>query len=287
MTSFSQVVLGRRGFDTPLPHLPVKAALLASSTAYFEGRGQKQTKALVQIGERPLLWHAVTRLAHLGCHNVAVALGYEWEKVEQCVHEEPYWHLDAHQGEGVPHGSPRQISCALNLVDTGWYPNSGGRIHALRPYVGDGTFILAPVDVLANVDLADLLRFHRAHGRHASVVAVRPHARLGRLQLSGSEVTRHADQLAVDEGWIDGGVYVLEPAVFDYIHGDEVWEQGPLQRLAERCELMAYKHFSFWHGLDTVRDRQELEALWAAGNAPWRGWEEAPSPCNEASCGSW
>jgi glucose-1-phosphate cytidylyltransferase len=143
----------------------------------------------------------------------------------------------------------------------------------MAQYLNGGTFMATLGDGVSDVDLTELLRFHRAHGKLATVTAVRPPARFGHLELDGNLVTEFSEKPQGREGWINGGFWVFEPEVFDYIHGDsEQLERGPLPRLAEAGELMAYRHESFWQCMDTLRDKQRLEELWQSGDPPWKLW---------------
>ena len=162
----------------------------------------------------------------------------------------------------------------MELIDTGMRTNTGGRIKRLAPYLGNGTFMLTWGDGVSNVDLDALLRFHRSHGRLATVTAVRPPARFGRLELDDSQVVSFQEKPQMSEGWINGAFFVLEPGIFDYIEGDHTqFEREPLENLARDGQLMAFKHEGFWQCMDTLRDKVRLEKLWESGNAPWKIWD--------------
>jgi glucose-1-phosphate cytidylyltransferase len=161
----------------------------------------------------------------------------------------------------------------LELIDTGLDTNTGGRIKRLQRYVGASTFCLTWGDGVADIDLRALLAFHRAHGKLATVTAVRPPARFGRIELEGDRVVEFSEKPQLGEGWINGAFFVLEPGIFDYIAGDQTpWEKEPMERLARDGQLMAYRHEGFWQCMDTLRDKALLESLWAKGNAPWKIW---------------
>jgi glucose-1-phosphate cytidylyltransferase len=213
-------------------------------------------KPMVEIGGRPMLWHIMMHYAHHGFRDFAVALGHQGQTIERDLpdHYEPAWNVD--------------------LVDTGDATMTGGRIKRLKDHLGDSTFMLTWGDGVSDVNLHDLLKFHRHHGRLATVTAVRPPARFGRLDLVGDRVVDFAEKPQLSEGWINGAFFILEPGVFDYIDGDATqWEHEPLQRLARDGELMAYKHTGFWQCMDTLRDKRLLESLWDEGNPPWRIWD--------------
>ncbi|MEO1673570.1 MAG: sugar phosphate nucleotidyltransferase, partial [Cyanobacteria bacterium J06631_2] len=153
--------------------------------------------------------------------------------------------------------------------------NTGGRIKRLIPYMGNETFMLTWGDGVSNINLHDLLKFHRSHGKLATLTAVRPPARFGHLDLNGDRIVEFSEKPQTREGWINGAFFVLEPEVYNYIADDDTqWEKSPLERLAKDGQLMAYKHDSFWQCMDTLRDKRLLESLWAKGNAPWKTWSE-------------
>jgi glucose-1-phosphate cytidylyltransferase len=162
----------------------------------------------------------------------------------------------------------------VDLVDTGMETMTGGRIKRLAPFMGDETFMLTWGDGVSDVNFDDLLRFHKSHGKLATLTAVRPPARYGHLVFEGDRVAEFSEKPQIGEGWINGAFFVLEPGVFDYIDGDDTqWEREPMERLAADGQLMAYKHTSFWQCMDTLREKHILETLWNNGHAPWITWE--------------
>lgn len=163
----------------------------------------------------------------------------------------------------------------IDLIETGLYTNTGGRVKKLKKTIGPHRFFLTYGDGLANVDLSALLAFHQRHGRLATLTAVRPPARFGHLELEDDTVAVFNEKPQAAEGWINGGFFVLEPEVFDYIDDaeDVVFEQAPLRRLAADGQLMAYRHTGFWQCMDTLRDKRLLEQLWRKGDAPWKRWD--------------
>ena len=161
----------------------------------------------------------------------------------------------------------------IDLVDTGMKTQTGGRIKQLSSWLGNQTFMLTWGDGLSNVDLNALLKFHRSHGKLATLTTVRPPARYGYLEFGGDIVVKFSEKPQTAEGWINGAFFVLEPGVFDYIDGDDtVWEREPLERLAMDRQLVAYRHTSFWQCMDTLREKHLLEELWQSGSPPWKIW---------------
>ena len=162
----------------------------------------------------------------------------------------------------------------IDLVDTGLKTLTGGRIKRLAPWLGDETFMLTWGDGVSDVNLDELLAFHRSHGKLATMTAVRPAARYGHLEFDGDRIVQFTEKPQTSGGWINGAFFVLEPGVFDYIDSDDVmWEHAPLEKLAEEGELMAYRHDSFWQCMDTLREKHLLEKLWEGGSPPWKTWE--------------
>ncbi|RMF98382.1 MAG: glucose-1-phosphate cytidylyltransferase [Gammaproteobacteria bacterium] len=233
-------------------------------------------KPMVEIGGRPILWHIMMHYAHYGYRDFAIALGYKGEYIKRWFADfgalEGSVTVRTRTGEVINHD--RSVpDWNVDLVETGLHTLTGGRIKRLKPWLGDGTFMLTWGDGVSDVDLDALLRFHRAHGRLATMTAVRPPARYGHLDFDGDRVLQFTEKPQTSEGWINGAFFVLEPGVFDYIDGDDtMWEHEPLERLAADGQLMAYRHTSFWQCMDTLREKHLLEKLWASGEAPWKTW---------------
>ena len=235
-------------------------------------------KPMVEIGGKPILWHIMQRYADHGFKEFVVALGYKSETIKAYFLD--YCRLrssmtvDLSRGEVDLHECPRE-DWTVHLIDTGLNTQVGGRLKRLSRWVGDDTFMMTYGDGVAGLDINDLVAFHRRQGRLATLTAVRPPARFGALTLDGDRVERFSEKPQAGEGWINGGFFVLEPEVLDYIEGDEtIFEHEPLQRLAEEGQLAAYKFDGFWQCMDTMRDVRLLQALWETGNAPWVGVSE-------------
>lgn len=235
-------------------------------------------KPMVAIGARPILWHIMSHYAHYGHKDFYIALGYKGEVIKRYIVDHSSLQgdltVDLRRGSVVHHtNGMHELDWTVHLVETGDETQTGGRIKRLAPYIGRETFMLTWGDGVSNVDLDRLVAFHKSHGRFATVTAVRPPARYGRLDLEGDRVAHFAEKPQLSEGWINGAFFVLEPAVFDYIEGDHiVWEKEPMERLAAEGHLMAYRHDGFWQCMDTLREKYILEELWQSGKAPWKVW---------------
>ena len=234
-------------------------------------------KPMVEIGGRPILRHIMMHYSYYGFNHFVIALGYKGEVIKKYMVD--YCSLNSNltvklrTGEVNMHGGYKP-DWTVELVDTGIPTMTGGRIKRLAPYLGNETFMLTWGDGVSNVNLHDLLAFHRSHGKLATLTAVRPSARYGHLELDGDRVGVFSEKLQTEEGWINGAYFVLEPGVFDYVDGDDTqWEKEPLERLAKDAQLMAYRHTSFWQCMDTLREKYLLEKLWQSGKAPWKIWE--------------
>ena len=234
-------------------------------------------KPMVQIGGRPMLWHIMNILAaHRVCEFI-VALGYKAEVIKEyflnfyAINNDIS--IDLATGKTVIHDG-RQPAWNVHLVDTGLHTQTGGRLKRLRPWLGnDDCFLLTYGDGVADINIADLLAFHRAHGRLATVTTVRSPARFGRVAMVGDAVSDFYEKSENSEGWINGGYFVLNIGALDYVDGDETaWERAPVERLARDGELMGYRHQGFWSCMDTLKEKNMLEDLWSSGNVPWKVW---------------
>ena len=255
----------------------MKVAILAGGLG---SRLQEETmirpKPMVEVGGRPILWHILNIYAAHGFDEFILALGYKGESVKEYFLDfyalNNDFTVDLASGDRQVHGG-KQPGWRVHLVDTGLSTQTGGRLKRLRHLLADGTFMLTYGDGVADIDLRRLLEFHRAHGRLATVTAVRPPSRFGSFLLDGSRITRFEEKPQTGEGWINGGFFVLEPGALDFIEGDDtVWERGPMERLAAEGQLMAYQHDGFWQAMDTLREKRVLDELWASGAAPWKIW---------------
>jgi len=229
-------------------------------------------KPMVPIGGKPILWHIMRSFASYDHKDFYVALGYKAEVVKSFFLNYRALNSDFSVDLGSGAVTPHQLDAVdwrVTLVHTGDQSMTGGRVKRLQKFIGNETCLLTYGDGVADIDLDALLAFHRSHGKMISVSAVRPAARFGELEMDGARVTRFREKPQLHEGWINGGYFVVEPAFFDLIAGDETMlEREPLESAAQLGELVAYRHEGFWHCMDTKRDHEMLESLWAKG-APW------------------
>lgn len=234
-------------------------------------------KPMAEIGPEPILWHIMRGYAHHGLREFFVALGYKGELVKRYFLERPRvrgnLRIDLATGE-VASQTASPEDWRVHLVETGATTQTGGRLRRLAPYLSDGgTFMLTYGDGVSNVEIPQLLAFHRQHGRLATITAVRPPARFGGIVFDGDLVAEFTEKPQIGEGWINGGFMVFEPQVLEMISGDDaVLEVDLLERLAHEGELAAYRHEGFWQCMDVLREKQLLERLWRDGTAPWKVW---------------
>lgn len=233
-------------------------------------------KPMIDIGEKPILWHIMKSYAHQGFNDFVVCLGYKGHQVKEW-----FSNYRLHNSDITINLKTDQITLHKNhvddwkitLVDTGFSTQTGGRIKRVKDYI-DGTFMLTYGDGIGNVDIKHLLEFHKKHGKLATVTAVQPQGRFGVLELGDeNSVKNFGEKIDNVDKWVNGGFFVLEPGVMPYIDSDDTsWEEISLKRLQEDGQLMAYRHTGFWKAMDTLRDKRELESLWKTGNAPWKVW---------------
>ena len=256
----------------------MKAIILAG------GRGTRlaeettvRPKPMVEIGGRPILWHIMKIYASHGYKDFVVACGYKGELIKQyfsnfLVHNDDYT-IDLKSGS-MQVINKNGTDWRVTLIDTGMDTMTGGRIRRLKDVVGNETFMATYGDGVGNVDVASLVAFHKRHGKMATVTAVRPPARFGELQFQGDAVASFSEKPQTEAGWINGGYFVFEPGIFDYLNDDSsVLEREPLERLARDGQLIAFRHPGFWQPMDTLREKELLEQLWTRGKAPWKTWQ--------------
>lgn len=237
----------------------------------------KKSKPMVTIGGKPMLWHIMNIYAHQGFCEFIVALGYKGETIKEYFLN--YYainndlSIDLSTGDTTIHGG-NKTPWKVHLVDTGLHSQTGGRLRRLQDWLKDDEeFMFTYGDGVADIDLNRLVEFHRAHGKMATVTTVKAPSRFGRIAFQGDRVEDFYEKPEDADGWINGGFFVLNPDVIQYIEDDmTAWEKDPLIRLTENGQLFGYQHFGFWSCMDTLREKQFLEQLWDSGGAPWKTW---------------
>ncbi|MEQ1857946.1 MAG: glucose-1-phosphate cytidylyltransferase [Longimicrobiales bacterium] len=233
-------------------------------------------KPMVEIGGKPILWHIMGIYAAHGFNDFVVACGYKSELIKEYFRD--FFLLNSDYVVDLRDGSvdvinPKGLDWRVAVVDTGLDTMTGGRIRRLDNWLRGSRFMVTYGDGVGNVDIRKLVAFHESHGRLATVTAVRPPARFGGLDLQGDAVSEFSEKPQTHEGWINGGFFVFEPAVLDYLDDDStILERKPLEALAKDGELMAYRHDGFWQPMDTIRDKTLLDTLWDQGSPPWKVW---------------
>ena len=230
-------------------------------------------KPMVTVGGRPILWHIMKTYAHFGFNDFYLALGYKAELIKDYFlnyHSlNSDFTVDLASGDTQPH-QIEKTDWRVTLVNTGMETMTGGRIKRLESFIGNEPFLLTYGDGVADININALVNFHKSHGKMVTLSAVRPPARFGDLDFDGDRVSSFQEKPQLHEGWINGGFFVCEPELFNYIDDDtQMLEREPLEKVVQSGELMAYKHDGFWHCMDTKRDRDILESLWSQ-EAPWR-----------------
>ena len=233
-------------------------------------------KPMVEIGEKPILWHIMKHYAHYGFSEFVIALGYKGDVIKRFFLEHSALHgnfsIDMQTGQ-ITARQESPENWRVHLVDTGSESSTGGRIARVRDLLGDETFMMTYGDGVSDVDLNALLALHRKCNRIVTLTAVRPPARFGGLIFDGDLIAQFTEKPQIGEGWINGGFMVMEPEIFNYIPSDSTnLEADVLERLAREQQLVAYQHGDFWQCMDTLRDKKLLENLWQHGKAPWKTW---------------
>ncbi len=256
----------------------MKAVILAGG---FGSRLSEETtlrpKPMVEVGGKPILWHIMNIYAAHGIDEFIIALGYKAELIKEYFLN--FYALnndltiDLASGKTLIHDG-RQPRWKVHLVDTGLSTQTGGRLKRLKKWLDrEDTFMFTYGDGVADLDITALLKFHRSHGRLATVTTVRSPARFGRMAFDGDQVSAFYEKPESGEGWINGGYFVLSRKVIDYVDNDDtIWEREPVERLARDGHLMGYRHYGFWSCMDTLKEKNNLDELWAFGKAPWRIW---------------
>lgn len=255
----------------------MKAVILAGGLGTrISEESHLKPKPMIEIGGRPILWHIMKIFSHYGINDFVICLGYRGYVIKEYfanyfLHmSDVTFDIAGNQMEVHQHSAePWRVT----LVDTGPDTMTGGRLKRVRDYVGDESFCFTYGDGVADIDMAAQFAFHRSHRKLATVTAIQPPGRYGALDISSGRVVSFQEKPAGDGAWINGGFFVLEPRVIEYIANDQSsWEGEPLVRLAADGELMSYLHRGYWQPMDTLRDKNHLEELWASRRAPWKVW---------------
>ena len=255
----------------------MKAVILAG------GRGTRiseetdvRPKPMIEIGGRPILWHIMKLYTRHGITDFVICLGYKGYVIKEYfanyfLHTSDVT-LDVANNSMEVHGSEVE-PWKVTLIDTGEQTATGGRLKRVARYLGDDDFCFTYGDGVSDLDITKLVEFHQGQESLATVTAVQPPGRYGALELHGDRISGFQEKPHGDEGWINGGFFVLSRGVGEYIDGDDtIWEREPMERLAQEGQLASYKHAGFWYAMDTLRDKNHLEALWRSGRAPWDTW---------------
>ena len=232
-------------------------------------------KPMIEIGGKPMLWHIMKIYSHYGIHDFVICLGYKGYLIKEyfanyCLHTSNITislasnHIEIHEQYTEP--------WRVTLIDTGLNTMTGGRLKMVQKYIGNEAFCFTYGDGVSDVNIEKLIHFHRGHGKHATVTAIQPPGRYGALHLDGQRICSLQEKFIGNDGWINGGFFILEPHVFDLIEGpDTVWEQEPMQQLILEQQLMSYCHSGYWQAMDTLLDKKKLESLWTT-TPPWKVW---------------
>ena len=236
-------------------------------------------KPMVEIGGKPIVWHIMKHYSSYGFNEFVLLLGYKSYRFKEYfanyfLHQSDVTfnlannEMQVHQNTSEP--------WTVTLLDTGLDTMTGSRILRAKEYVGDETFLLTYGDGVSNINISEVLDYHRKHGKHATVSAVQPEGRFGAIDCDPTgRITSFMEKPTGDNAWINAGYFILEPKVFDYIENEDttIWERGPLEKLAADGELYSFRHEGFWKCMDTLRDKQQLGELWKSGSAPWKSWD--------------
>ena len=255
----------------------MKAVILAGGLgSRIAEESSVRPKPMIEIGGKPILWHILKMYSHHGVNDFIICLGYKGYLIKEyfanyflhmsdVTFDMASNRMEVHQ----KHVEPWRVT----LVDTGEDTMTGGRLRRVREYLGDGDFCFTYGDGVSDINIGELIAFHKKHGTLATVTATQPPGRFGALDIKDGLIRAFQEKPQGDGAWINGGFFVLSPKVIDHIDGDStVWERAPMERLARDRQLAAFVHDGFWQPMDTLRDKNQLEALWQAGKAPWKTW---------------
>ena len=259
----------------------MKAVLLAGGFGTrISEESYLKPKPMVEVGEKPILWHIMKEMSFYGINEFVICAGYKQHVIKEWfadyyLHNSDITFDYAEGGKMIVHNNIAE-PWKVTIVDTGLNTMTGGRVKRIKKYVGEDPFILTYGDGVSNINIMDLVTFHKSHGKIATMSSYNVGQQFGVLDVNeNGEVTAFREKSNVDGGLINSGFMVLEPAIFDYIEGDStVFEKAPLEKLAKEGQLVARRHDGFWQCMDTQRDKMKLEEMWAADKAPWKIWED-------------
>jgi glucose-1-phosphate cytidylyltransferase len=258
----------------------MKVAILAGGFGTrISEESHLKPKPMIEIGEKPILWHIMKIYSHYGFNDFVICLGYKGYCVKEYfahyfLHESDVTFDFGNHNQQVVHNQFAE-PWKVTLVNTGMETMTGGRVKRIQPYIGDETFMVTYGDGVSDININKLLEYHKSHGKIATVTTTQPTGRFGALDLDAKDNVRSFIEKPKGDGlWINAGFFVMQPAIFDYLDDDStILEREPLYKLAETGELVAYKHTGFWQPMDTLRDKQLLEELWSSNKAPWKVWD--------------
>lgn len=262
----------------------MKAVILAGGYGTrISEESHLKPKPMIEIGEKPMLWHIMKIYSYYGFNDFIICLGYKGYCIKEYfanyfMHESDVTYDFTKTNKKIIHNNTAE-PWKVTLVNTGMNTMTGGRVKRIKPFIGNDPFLLTYGDGVADINISELVKYHKAHGKLATVTTTQPTGRFGAISLlENNQVQSFMEKPKGDGSWINAGFFVMEPEVFDYIEGDNtVLEKEPLENLSRRGQLMAYQHKSFWQPMDTLRDKKLLEDLWQSGRAPWNVWDK-PRP---------
>jgi glucose-1-phosphate cytidylyltransferase len=255
----------------------MKAVILAGGLGTrISEESVSRPKPMIEIGGRPILWHIMKMYSSHGINDFVICCGYKGYLIKEYF-ANYFLHMSDvtidMSSNGIEVHHKKAEPWKVTLVDTGETTQTGGRLRRVKDYI-DHDFCMTYGDGVGSVDISALIKFHQSHGKMATMTAVQPPGRFGALEIDGTQINSFLEKPQGDGGWINGGFFVLNPQVLSFIDGDEtLWEKQPLESLAKQGQLQSYFHSGFWQPMDTLRDKNHLEELWASGNAPWRFWQ--------------
>ena len=258
----------------------MKAVILAGGLGTrFSEETSLRPKPMIEIGGKPILWHLMKIYATWDITEFIIALGYKAEVIKEYFLNFYAFNndlsIDLANGKTTIHDR-KQPNWTVHLVDTGLHTQTGGRLKRLKNWLGENeTFLFTYGDGVADLDVESVIKFHRSHGKLATVTTVRSPARFGRIRFDGDLISNFYEKPESGEGWINGGFFVLNQKAIDYIDGDlTAWEKEPLGRITRDAQMMGYRHYGFWSCMDTLKEKNYLEELWVSGKAPWKVWSD-------------